>query len=477
MGIFGPTNEELEEIKKRLFFLEERTKNINDEYYEKSKSSFDSILSLSIESDSKSKKITSILQELEIQNRRLNDELENLENSLTTTEEKKTALENNINLIDSKINEIIELEIQFRESNKSIEIIKKDAENFLTEASTLPSALENAQLNLQETESVFKNIKNTYSHIANKKNEIDDIYKEIYGEKIKNDDGTEIELEGIRDKLEKSYEATSEKILKLEETIKNQINSINESYNIEVEIKNNKFEDLINTSYSRYENINNQLKELLPGAMAKGLSHAYEVKRRTEALSLAALEKNFRNCILALVATSLIPIATYLSLIFIKNKDLFDVIKETPNITLATLPIYLPLLWLAYSTSKKANLSKRLIEEYTHKSVLGKTFSGLSNQIETLKNQDNIKDELRTKLLFSILEVSAENPGKLITDYNKSDHPLFDVIQKSSDLSDSLENLSKIPGIGVISKKISEKIEKKLEDSKIKVEKAIGSQE
>lgn len=151
-----------------------------------------------------------------------------------------------------------------------------------------------------------------------------------------------------------------------------------------------------------------------------------------------------------------------------------DVIKETPNILLATLPIYLPLLRFSHSTSKKYNLSKRLIEEYTHKSVLGKTFSGLSNQIETLPNQNNIKEELRVKLLFNILQVSAENPGKLITDYNKSDHPVFDVIQKSSQLSDSLENLSKIPGFSLISKKISEITEKKLDEVTSKVENGIG---
>jgi len=79
------------------------------------------------------------------------------------------------------------------------------------------------------------------------------------------------------------------------------------------------------------------------------------------------------------------------------------------------------------------------------------------NQIETLQNQGAVKEELRTKLLFNILQVSAENPGKLITDYNKSDHPLMDALEKSSKLTESLETLSKIPGLSAVAKRLSEK--------------------
>ena len=127
--------------------------------------------------------------------------------------------------------------------------------------------------------------------------------------------------------------------------------------------------------------------------------------------------------------------------------------------------------------SKKANLSKRLIEEYTHKSVLGKTFSGLSNQIETLQNQGAVEEELRTKLLFNILQVSAENPGKLITDYNNSDHPIMDALEKSSKLSESLETLAKIPGLSAIAKRLSEKSDIELRRQGDKVDTGLKANE
>lgn len=120
---------------------------------------------------------------------------------------------------------------------------------------------------------------------------------------------------------------------------------------------------------------------------------------------------------------------------------------------------------IAISLNKKINLSKRLIEEYTHKEVLGKTFSGISNQIETLNAKGSIKEELRTQLLFNLLQVSAENPGKLITDYDKSDHPLVSVMESSQKLSNSMESLARIPGFSAITKRLAERAEKKLDET------------
>jgi len=121
---------------------------------------------------------------------------------------------------------------------------------------------------------------------------------------------------------------------------------------------------------------------------------------------------------------------------------------------------YSPILWLPYSTNKKSNLSKRIIEEYTHKSVLGRTYEGLSNQIDSISNSDGISDELRVKLLFNILQVSAENPGKLISDYNKSDHPLMEALENSEKLGSSMDRLENLPGFSTLVAKLSSKSKK-----------------
>ena len=192
--------------------------------------------------------------------------------------------------------------------------------------------------------------------------------------------------------------------------------------------------------------------------------------------SLLRYEVNFKNAITGLVFISLIPLAVDLYLLVGLNKDLVQVIKDTPSLIVAILPLYFPVLWLAYSANKRLNLSKRLIEEYTHKLVLGKTFSGLSNQIETLSHQDEIKDELRTRLLFNVLQVSAENPGKLITNYNKTDHPLMEALENSSKLSDSVERLAKIPGFSALARKLADKNDLLLKTQADKVVHGMNSQ-
>ena len=117
---------------------------------------------------------------------------------------------------------------------------------------------------------------------------------------------------------------------------------------------------------------------------------------------------------------------------------LVDALQKLPNLVPSILFLYIPPLWVAVSASKKVNLSKRLIEEYTHKEVVSKTFEGLSTQIEGI-NDSKISAELRIKLLRNILEISIENPGKLISDYNKSDHP---ILEKISGLSKNTESKS-----------------------------------
>ena len=139
------------------------------------------------------------------------------------------------------------------------------------------------------------------------------------------------------------------------------------------------------------------------------------------------------------------------------------------------LPIYIPVLWVANSANKKINLSKRLIEEYSHKEVLSKTFEGLSNQISEISlSNPSIAEDLRIKLLYNLLDVSAENPGKLISDYRRGDHPLMDALEKSSQLTDAFEKLAKLPGFGNLAKKLSDKAESLIVEQTRKAEAGIN---
>jgi len=209
----------------------------------------------------------------------------------------------------------------------------------------------------------------------------------------------------------------------------------------------------------------------LPNALTTGLSYAYSEKKNNEKEELKSFNNTFIKAIWGLIGISTIPFIISIVTIF-GNDSLDAIINRIPKIVTAILPIYIPILWVAYSSNRKMNLSKRLIEEYSHKEVLSKTFEGLSNQIQNIK-EENISSDLRNKLLYNIIEVNSENPGKLISDYNKTDHPLVDAMDKSIKLTNAFTRLSKVPGFSRIANAYAAKAEKLIQTESKKAETGI----
>lgn len=205
---------------------------------------------------------------------------------------------------------------------------------------------------------------------------------------------------------------------------------------------------------------------MLPNALTAGLSYAFSEKKDDEDKAYERHKKQFGYGIVGLIIVSFIPFLISVFFLALEMKW-EDVIDKAPRIVLAILPLYLPVLWLAFSSSKKMNLSKRLIEEYSHKEVLSKTFEGLSSQINSLEDND-ISAELKIRLLQDFMQVYSENPGKLISNYETSDHPIMEVLAQSYKLESTVEKLKKIPGLDKVSRILeskSEKILKKSEDT------------
>jgi len=346
----------------------------------------------------------------------------------------------------------------------------------LLEAAKLPEQIEVIKNIVEACTTADNDIKSLLTHTLKKKADIDELHKKIIGSDIKAADGTTEHVDGLVDTLESSHTEIEAKVSSLNDNLQTLTTSITNKHEEKLTEHNLAFDSLIKKSSEQYMAINDQLMGLLPGAMAAGLSAAYENKKNEEIKSLEKHELAFKIAIGLMVMVSLIPFGVDAYQLAKQNADLVQVIKNTPSLMLAILPLYFPVLWFAYSSSKKLNLSKRLIEEYTHKAVLGGTFSGLSNQIESLPRESLVRDELRTKLLFNLLQVSSENPGKLITDYNKSDHPLMDALENSAKLSGSIEALSKLPGFSAIAKKLAARTEEFISNETKKVVDGIAAQ-
>lgn len=344
--------------------------------------------------------------------------------------------------------------------DEAVENIYKDVESIrkiLAGSEALSEQVETvAQLSSKAGDG-FKNISGLLDGALKRKAALDELYKDVMGYEIKGEDGEVQVVEGLRSQLENSYEDVKGKVENVEASVAGVVKEISDSYTLSMGEQKDQFEKFISDSVDRVNSVDDELKALLPGSLAAGLSAAYEAKKDEEKISQLSYSKQFGRAIVALVFISCIPFAIDAYLLVWKAKDIVDVIKDTPSLILSILPLYFPVLWYAFSTSKKLNLSKRLIEEYTHKAVLGRTFSGLSNQIVNLPHESAVKEDLRTRLLFNLLQVSSENPGKLITDYNKSDHPFMEALENSAKLSASVETLTKLPGFSAMAEKLSRK--------------------
>lgn len=379
-------------------------------------------------------------------------ELKNSNMHLTQEIEETKSFKENILLSKTDIDNSVE------EVSTKIRIINEA----LSVAEDLPNNIENIQNITNKSNELYSEIEALQSHSIDKKSKIDKLYNEIYGQDIENENGEIEHTDGLIDSLQVSYNSIDEKLENIDEIL-------------DTNLKDNltKFNTLLEKSNKEFKDVKNKLITLLPGAMASGLSSAYIGKTEDEKTSKEKLEKNFQWSIIGLLIISLIPVSVDIYRLVFTEANLVQVIKDTPNLIISIFPIYFPILWFAYSSNKKLNLSKRLIEEYTHKAVLGNTFEGLSTQIETLNANEDVRNELRTKLLFNLLQVSSENPGKLITDYQTSDHPLMEALENSSKLSESIDKLNKIPGFSSITKKLSVEKNKIIKDTQDAIDKGL----
>ncbi len=380
-------------------------------------------------------RLVEVTKQLNSLHQKYSDNLNGLDREITTLQNKSSQVQSLVSELDS-----------YFEGNRNIsEKIKH-----------LNELISSGEESTTQINQVLKNARS-------KKQEIDDLHIEILGKDIHDEEtGEKDRIEGLKDELDGAYEEYSQKF----EILTKDLEILQTS-------SADKYEKISNDWIKRYRSLEKEIQDLLPNALTAGLSSAYSKKKEDEEIDLEIHTRNFRWSIGFLVVASLIPfgVATYL---LTQHTPLIDVIKDLPRMVLSILPLYVPLLWLAYSTNKKVKLSKRLIEEYTHKEVLSRTFEGLSKQIDSIEN-NSISYELKIKLLYNLLNVSSENPGKLISDYNNSDHPIMDALDKSSKLTNAVDKLEKIPGFSKISNLMEKRAKRIIDNEAQKVDDALES--
>lgn len=409
------------------------------------------------------------LEQIEQSAEAVNVKADEAKHALTQIKSIKTQIENAFQKIEEYDTD---LDTRIKTITENLNILE---ENFGNNA-TFVENLNTLQGHFDQGDEIFGKIDTLHKSVQSKKREIDNLHRDIFGysEKVTNPDGAEVEtkIEGLKDELDSSYENLQNDFVALEKEVSETKTKTLDDYNKFVTEKNADYKKKSDDWNIEYSKVLEKINKLLPNALTAGLSHAYSEKKESEIKDSKKFTTTFRLAALGLAVVSLIPFS--LSIIFIlRGTTLLDVIGYMPRFVLAIVPLYIPVLWIAYSANKKLNLSKRLMEEYTHKEVLSKTFEGLARQIDSIEDEE-VSTELRIKLLYNILSVSSENPGKLISDYNKSDHPLMDALEKSASLSDAVDKLEAIPGMSKLAKILERKSKKIIQEQAQKVDSTLA---
>lgn len=353
------------------------------------------------------------------------------------------------------------------EKVEALDILVTQAEALTNRAEVLEDVMDDVDERAEKIKAIFSDSSNI--HVS-----INKVYREIFGYKDKDEDGDEIQIDGLRSKLEKSFEELSDRINGSTDDLEKSESDYNNARDKYLNENDQKVTDKIEFWGEQCEHIKEKILSHLPGAMTAGLSSEFAKKRIKEQRAGFFSNVMFILSLLLLVLVSLIPFCSSYYLFLTQGKLFQDIITDLPTMTVSLIPLYMPLLWMAYSSSKKVNLSKRLVEEYSHKEVMSGTIEGLSKKIAEV-DDDDISADLRVKLLYNMLEVSAENPGKLISDYQKADHPLLDALDKSSKLTRAVEGLAKIPGFTKLAGILEQKNDELLRSSNKAAEDGLGT--
>ncbi len=217
---------------------------------------------------------------------------------------------------------------------------------------------------LTAKKSIFDDIKIIKESITEATNELDELekfYIKIYG---KLDENKEKRIDGLKQELDKRLTSLTE---------------------FEIKQKN------------KYEALIKEIESLLPSATSVGLAEAYHQER--EKFNLPIILWNI------IFIVSLIGITT-LSFITLKDLNTLDDIGKS---ILHSLPITVPLIWLAIYASKRRSENQRLEQEYAHKEALAKSYSSYKKQIEELNKDDAT---LLVKLLDSAIQTISYNASE-----------------------------------------------------------------
>jgi chromosome segregation ATPase len=187
--------------------------------------------------------------------------------------------------------------------NQIIEI-----EKIFEDHDSLVEKVEKLQDTLTQSNDTSAKIETLHRSLLGRKKEIDQLYYDIFGY-TETEGGTETEVEGLKNKLEKSYDELTQDVLSAKQTVEDIKAQSQADYDNFQKVKQEESEQYTKNWDFKHLMLEAKIEALLPNALTAGLSSAYSEKKNVEIKEYGKLNRAFLLSIWGLVLVSLIPFA------------------------------------------------------------------------------------------------------------------------------------------------------------------------
>ena len=305
------------------------------------------------------------------------------------------------------------------ELNKKIEELKPTVNSFEEAIKTVITDAETASKNIKTLEEAFakknEELQESVKPFSNLLTDIKTSYEDFFSKP----DAT------IQSKAEKlaDHHSTIQKFEQSSLALKNEIEGFrdyifgNEEAKVggfkqeaEALVKTNK--TLMDSWATSYSALNEKINGLLPGGTSTGLATAYQNQRLSYKWPVIIWSSAF---VLTLIGMIWFAIYNY--------KEVTN-FKQSINYIMARLPFFAVSIWLATFIGKRLNQNMRLMQEYSFKEALAKSYEGYKKEIEKLADED-AKAILIKKQLETMVEMFGFNPSQTLESHSHNEEPAF----------------------------------------------------
>jgi len=191
----------------------------------------------------------------------------------------------------------------------------------------------------------------------------------------------------------------------------------------ELDLRKEELKSFEKEQKERYKALNEKINGLLPGATSAGLANAYHEMKVSFDAPIKTASRLFYGSIMALVVLALV--LSWESIGGAQTQDWDAIFKGL----VYRLPLYGPIIWLAFYASKRRSECQRLQQEYAHKEALAKSYDSYKQQIEALNSGDT---DMLNNLITKAIDAISYNASETLDKRHGDRHPAQELAEKAA---------------------------------------------